>query len=459
MKQLLNACHAFTPEGRLMVFLMRIASKLIRFFAGKEFDTPLKNYLEDAYYFKFPSKDLLYFVYKYYYSPPTVDDNNGKTKAHFQNQNFKNLPPEGFVEKTSMTMTAAGDLMPYEWIKKEYCSELWDDIGEDFFKSDLVFANLETPINTSKPTSYVPEMMLKNMYFNGSAEMFDIFNGNKKYKGFDVLGTANNHSLDMGEDGLVATLDFLDEKKIKYIGTSRSEKARDEFPILEKNGIKIAFLAYTFSMNKMQNPIKKPYLCNHLELNREKINLQLLKNQVVTAKNRGADIVVASVHYGNAYQVFPSEHVIKNTHRFFDECGIDIVLGGHAHNIQPMENYDFHCPISGEKKKGFAIYALGDFIAYDIFTWGHLPVYLKMKISKGILEGKEKCILSEVVATPVYVCGEYVSRKNRNLRMFDLQKLKKRIKNGDKTLVLSDFSKKEVAYLDHFYHDFFGKNL
>jgi poly-gamma-glutamate capsule biosynthesis protein CapA/YwtB (metallophosphatase superfamily) len=451
----INTCHAFTFEGKFLVFLMRIIAIAIRFFYGKKFDTPLQNYLEDARYFKFPSRDLFYFLYKYYYQPPTIDDTLGATKAHFALQNFKELKPLGFEEKANTTLTVAGDLMPYEWIKKEFCQQLWDDIGDDFFSADIVFANLETPINASKPASYVPEMMLNDMYFNGSAEMFDIFNGNKKYKGFDVLSTANNHSLDMGEEGLLANIAFLKEKNIPYIGTAFSEKDRDDFPIIEKNGVKIAFLAYTYSMNKMLNPEGKAYLCNHIELNRPDVDLQLIKNQVLIAKSNGADLVVASMHYGNAYQTFPSKHIVKNTYRFFDECGVDIVLGGHAHNIQPMENYDFICPISQEKKKGFVVYALGDFIAYDIFTWGHLPVYLKMTISKGIFKGKEKTILSRVEAKPVYVCGVYQNRKKRELRLLDAEKL---VQNIDNQYDMPDFNKAEFSYLMDFYNNFFNNN-
>ncbi|NJN35494.1 MAG: CapA family protein [Saprospiraceae bacterium] len=102
-----------------------------------------------------------------------------------------------------------------------------------FFDADIRFANLETPIDPSKPAALVPEVMLNNMNFNGSAAMFDIFNAQNLSQqpaddagrnltqrnvgrkiGFDVLSTANNHSLDMGETGVFATLDFLSEKKL-----------------------------------------------------------------------------------------------------------------------------------------------------------------------------------------------------------------------------------------------------
>jgi Bacterial capsule synthesis protein PGA_cap len=451
-----KACHAFTIEGKIMVVLMRLIAKVVRFFYGKTFDQPLENYLEDPRYFKFPSRDLFYFLYKYYHRPPTVDDTLGATAAYFSKQQFTQIQTEKFLPQSEITLTAAGDLMPYEWIQNEYCQNLWEDIGEHFFDSDLVFANLETPINPSKSASYVPEMMLNDMYFNGSEPMFDIFNGQKKYKGFDILSTANNHSLDMEEDGVISTITFLKKQKIAHVGTARNWQEQQDFPILERNGIKVAFLAYTYSMNKMVNPEGKEYLCNHLELNKPDIDLQLIKNQVLNAKKRGTDVVIASIHYGNAYQVFPSQHIIKNTHRFFDECGVDIVLGGHAHNIQPMENYDFTCPFSQEKKKGFVIYALGDFIAYDIFTWGHLPVYLKMTIQKGIFENQEKTFLTSVEPFPVYVCGTFHSRKKRELKMYDAQKLLQNIDNQSFENSLTSFQKKEFNDLMIFYKKYFA---
>ena len=105
------------------------------------------------------------------------------------------------------------------------------------------------------------------MYFNANYEIFDVFSGFGKYKGFDVLSTANNHSLDQGEDGVIETLQFLDTQNIAHVGTSSSFEECDNFPILEKNGIKVAFLSYTFSLNALICPPGKSYLANHLNLN------------------------------------------------------------------------------------------------------------------------------------------------------------------------------------------------
>ena len=55
-----------------------------------------------------------------------------------------------------------------------------------------------------------------------------------KYAGFDVLVTANNHSLDGLEFGVEYTLDKMDEYGLLYTGTARNEEERHKYLIIEK---------------------------------------------------------------------------------------------------------------------------------------------------------------------------------------------------------------------------------
>ncbi len=200
----------------------------------------------------------------------------------------------------------------------------------------------------------------------------------------------------------------------------------------------------------MSLPEGKEYLCNHIPLNVPGANLDFIKDQVEIAYGKGADIIIASVHYGNAYQLFPGEHIVKMTHRLFNECGIDIILGGHAHNIQPMEYYDFISPITKKKKQGFVIYCMGDFVAYDIYTWGHLPVWLKIIIAKTA----EETFIKEIKVNPVYTLGIYRNKHRRELKFFNAMKLWDRIEHGEeKTLPL--FNRNEALYLKGIYKEVF----
>ena len=456
---------AYTQQGKFLLFILRSILTMLLGIKRKDWQMPPLNFHEDPRHFTL--KEILFFAYKYYLKPPIVDDTEGKVVDF-----FKNHPPQYFDEKkllqanNTITITAGGDLMPYEWIQKKYCPHLWDDIVEDFFSSDIIFANLETPIDTTQSASFVPEIMLNDMNFNANKEMFDVFRG----QDFTVLSTANNHCLDMGEKGIHQTIAFLEQKNVLFTGTARSEEERLNYPIVEKKGIRVAFIAYTFSMNKWTNPTDKPYLVNHLEVNQPNIDLTPLKNDVFHAKTvRKADIVVLSLHYGNAYQAYPGAHIVENTKRIFEACGVDIILGGHPHNIQPMARYDFNCPFTQQAKQGFVLFSFGDFVAYDIFTWGHLSVYLKLKIGQNIVErnpdligtegGIKTTFLQDVTPVPVYACGVYKNKNERDLRLLDAEKTLHKIQHGEKPNFMTTENVEELKALMDFYNAHFAKNL
>jgi poly-gamma-glutamate synthesis protein (capsule biosynthesis protein) len=464
------AVKAFSTKGKATVAALRSAMRLLQWTNGKTWSAPPLHFHEDPRLFT--TQDLLFFAYKYYFRPPFADDTGGQVIDF-----FKNNPPvfnRHFNKNHNIihevTITAAGDLMPYEWIQKAYCPHLWDGISDDFFNSDITFANLETPIDESKPVSLVPEVMLTDMLFNGDTDMFTLFNGGKKTitprqgagdTGFDILSTANNHALDRGEQGVYATIDFLNKNNIRHVGTAKTMAECHNFPIIEKHGIRIAFIAYTYSMNKFTNPKDKSYLVNHLEVNQAGVDLTPVKNDVLHAKARGADFVILSLHYGNAYQAYPGAHIVDNTKRLFEECGVDVVLGGHPHNIQPMAGYDFTCPFSGEAKRGLVLFAFGDFVAYDIFTLGHLSVYLKMTVTKvpegSVTEGG-KTVLTKVEAVPVYANGVYKNKNTRDLRLIPALKY---ADTSDKNIpsFMTDWNIRELRGCLQFYFDYFARNL
>lgn len=495
----LPAVTAYTPEGKILVVLLRALLSIVHLFMGRKWVAPPPFFREDPLHYSF--RDLLFFSYKYYFKPTEKSENTEGVEIFFRDnppifspKNLSgNLGENAKIER-SVTLTAAGDLMPYAWIQPQFCQHLWDDIGDDFFSSDITFANLETPIDVSKPPSLVPEVMLSDMHFNGDESMFSIFNADSfktktcKRIGFDILGTANNHSLDMDEAGVYETINFLKNKNIQHVGTASSREERNKTTIIEQNGLRLAFVSYTFSMNQKVNPTGKEWLVNHLEVNKPDVDLLSLKQDIVKAKQEGADFVILSLHYGNAYQAYPCAHIIDNTKRIFEECGPDVILGGHPHNVQPMAAYPFTCPHTGVEKRGFVLFSFGDFVAYDIFNWCHLSVYLKFQISE-ISNSKSHCdvgfgmsdvrklptsdilnptytegvskrvILTKVEAVPVYTCGIYRSRTDRELRFLDARKTMDLIEHGETPPFMTAWNVLEIKELMRFYDSFFNKSL
>lgn len=370
--------RAITFKGRVMARILWYMGLFFHILKGKKWKYPPKGFHDDPFLFK--PFDITYLGYKYYFKTIEKAEKNSGIEDYFLNQDFSF--PEKPLGATTITLSAGGDLMPYEWISPTNTSQLWDEVGDFYFGSDIVFANLETPVYLDAHRSMTPEVMLNDMLFNGDRELFDIFSGNKKYKGFDVLSTANNHMLDMGETGLLQTLSFLKKNGVATVGSSRNAEEQDNFPIIVRDGIKVAFLAYTYSLNKFTPLVGRDYMTNYLPLNMPGTNITQIKHQALLAKQRGADIVVCSLHCGCAYQAYPATHTVELYHRIFEDAGVDIILGHHPHNPQPMEQYPFTDPVTGREKIGFAIYSLGDFVAYDLNIFCRMPLLLKFEISK-----------------------------------------------------------------------------
>jgi poly-gamma-glutamate capsule biosynthesis protein CapA/YwtB (metallophosphatase superfamily) len=386
---LMKIVRPYTIKGKILCGVLSVLLFPIHLFKNKQWLRP-RLFEENPKTMTF--KDIVYFAYKYYFKSSVLPSRDSD-KLGFE----KNVL-ESRIKVPDVSISIGGDLMPYEMIQANNCQSLWDEVGSDFFGSDLVFANLETPLDTSQKPSFVPEVMLNDMHFNTDESTFNIFSGNGKFRGYDILSVANNHSMDMGESGLDSTLDFLKRKGILAVGAKQLEE-EDGFCIKVVNGIKIGFVAYTYSLNQLEVPKGKEWKVNVLPLNTIDCDVQLIQKHIETCRSKGAEFVVCSLHCGNAYQAYPSSNTIDLYQKVFETCGPDVIAGGHPHNLQPWKYFDYHDSKTGKSKKGFAIFSLADFIAYDIYTWCHLSAYLKIILKR--LENNE--IDFEVMVHPLYM--------------------------------------------------------
>lgn len=430
--------RAITGKGKFLAWLLRGMGWVLHLFMGRRWQYPPEAYHDDPLRFTFT--DILFFGYKYYFKTLEKAEKNSGIEDYFHEQDFSF--PEKPIGATTITLSAGGDLMPYEWVSPQNTSQLWDEVGDFFFSSDIVFANLETPIYLDKHASLTPEVMLNDMLFNGDRELFDVFSGKPKYKGFDVLSTANNHMLDMGEEGIIQTLNFLKKKGIAAVGSSRTPEEQDNFPIIERDGVRVAFLAYTYSLNKFVPLTGRSYMTNYLPLNMPGTDISKIKYQALLARQRGADIVVCSLHAGCAYQAYPANHTVDLFHRVFEDAGVDIILGHHPHNPQPMEQYPYTDPITGKDKLGFAVYSLGDFVAYDLNIFCRMPLLLKFELTKT----HTHAFVSGLTILPAYMAGRKAGG-NMELCLVNLYRLGQ---NGFKHPLLDGVLQKEAKTLHTF---------
>ncbi len=165
--------------------------------------------------------------------------------------------------------------------------------------------------------------------------------------GFDVLVTANNHSVDRGKKGIERTLTMLDSFKIMHTGTFADTVSRmNDYPlIIERDGFKLALLNYTYGTNGI--PVPKPTIVNPLDT-------ALIRKDLAQAKTFNPDAIIVFTHWGNEYQRLPSK-AQKDIAEFCFKHGAMLVIGAHPHVIQPME--------WRKSKNQFVAYSLGNFVS------------------------------------------------------------------------------------------------
>lgn len=172
-----------------------------------------------------------------------------------------------------------------------------------------------------------------------------------KDAGFDMFLTANNHCLDRRDRAARRTLAALDSLGIDHVGTFHDSADRErKVPFIKDiNGIKIGFLNYTYGTNGIEPRegaeialIEKPRMAEEIRRTRE----------------AGAEIVVVAIHWGVEYVLLPNRNQ-EDIADFLVDQGVDLIIGGHPHVIQPMK------VVRNEKeqKDVLVVYSLGNFIS------------------------------------------------------------------------------------------------
>lgn len=170
--------------------------------------------------------------------------------------------------------------------------------------------------------------------------------------GIDLFLLANNHINDYGEKGLMKTLHIYDTLGVQYTGVYKSAKEyRESSPvIINKKGIGIAFINFCYGLN---NKTKGKAFVSIMDST-------TIKEEIMQARKKGADIIVATPHWGIEYKLFPSAEQ-KNWAEFLFKNGVDIIVGTHPHVPQIWEIRKNRNRLGATEKIVF--YSLGNFIS------------------------------------------------------------------------------------------------
>ena len=298
---------------------------------------------------------------------------------------------EPIPEDINIKMSVIGDIMCHDsQYKDAYVKDsdsydfsyVFSDIQKYIQTADIAVGNLETTFAgkergySNYPTFNTPEQLAYNL----------------KTLGIDLLSTANNHSLDKGYKGLVSTLDFLDDAGIAHTGTYRSEEEQNQISVQNVKGITMAFLSFTYGTNGIPIPSGKDYCVNL-------IDEDFILKQINLAKEQNPDMICVFMHWGVEYQTKQNK-TQENLAEFLFKNGVDVILGGHPHVLQPMEKREITLE-DGTTKDGFIVYSLGNFISGQ----NKLPRQSSAILDLGITKNGEtgKISINEVTYTPIYM--------------------------------------------------------
>lgn len=310
--------------------------------------------------------------------------------------------PSPTPQLRTITIVSSGDILLHErlWAqaKADGTNENWDffpqlaDLEPVISSADLALCHLETPL--AKPNADYQGYPT----FNAPPQITDAI----IKLGFDMCGTASNHSLDQGFSGLVRTIEILDAAGIPYTGTAVSQADASEPLIMNvqtENGVvKVGILSYTYGFNGFERDSDKVWSANL-------IDVEAIIAEAKLARSQGAELVIAKMHWGNEYTNKANEFQTSVAQELAESGQIDLIDGSHSHSVQPITQ------ISGT----LVAYSHGNFVAAH-----REPTTIK---SEGLVTRWEfaedsagKFSLSCVKDTPTLI------RDDRPVRVIDVNK-------------------------------------
>ena len=253
----------------------------------------------------------------------------------------------GFLTQSEVVLLFAGDAMQHKAqldaadngngiYSYTECFEPIKGLVQD---ADFATVNLETPLGGHPYRGY-PCFSAPDSYAEALVET-----------GFDLILTANNHTLDARDRGVKRTINTLDSLAIPHIGSYINACEREnKLPlIINIKGYQVGFLNYTYGTNGIgiQGDVVVDY-----------IDKELIARDISLTRKAGAEILCVAMHWGDEYQLLPNKYQ-KTLAKWLCDQGVDIIFGGHPHVVQPMELIDNK--ITGRKTALF--YSLGNFIS------------------------------------------------------------------------------------------------
>ncbi|MDO5014537.1 MAG: CapA family protein [Clostridia bacterium] len=322
------------------------------------------------------------------------------------------------IEPTKAVILSTGDVILHTPFLKtgkqadgtynyDYC---FDNVKDEISKVDYAVCNCEVTLGGKEPYLGYP-------LFNAPDAIIDSL----KKAGFDLLLCANNHSNDSGFAGMTRTVSVIRNKNLDQTGTFLTPEEKRYF-IKDINGIRFGIINYTY---ETKSPEKGVVALNGVKISSEAarhINTfdydhldefyADIQQQISNMKKDKAEALILYIHWGDEYKLAPNGYQKQMASKVAN-LGIDLIVGGHPHVIEPGEVIR-----TTDGRKVFCLYSTGNAVSNQRIEFMH-PVSKTRHTEDGVFLLTEfekdkdgKTTLSKVSYIPTYV---RFSKENGNL--------------------------------------------
>ena len=261
-----------------------------------------------------------------------------------ENQESQPVVSEEVIQKESSTILTAGDIMMHDpmLVSNQYLHEdgtydyhsVFKYIAGEYEAADLAVVNFETTIADGDYTAY-PRFKSPEAIATALSDNY-----------VDLCLLANNHIYDNQTTGLMQTIQAMEENHLLYTGV-RKDTSEKNYYVTEIDGIKIGIFNYVFDSGSVDG---QEISINSIPVSDEdaqRINTfnygglehylySEIEEGLQELETQGVEYTIAYLHWGTEYETTENERQ-QNIAKELCELGIDALIGGHPHVVQPVD--------------------------------------------------------------------------------------------------------------------------
>ena len=238
--------------------------------------------------------------------------------------------------------------------------------------ADLALCHMETPLGPGAPSGFP-------IFNTPPALAYAV-----KWAGFDACTTASNHSVDQGRAGVRSTLLALERAGVRHTGTARSRREAQRLLLMDVQGLRVALLAATYGTNGL--PLPDPWSVKLIR------PTQIIRD-ARRARRLGAELVIVNLHWGVEYVHQPTADQVRVARQLRRSGVIDLIVGQHAHVVQPIRR------LWGK----FVVYGEGNFLSAQTSQCCPGPTQDGLVAVARVRVAGERVTVRRVDYVPIYV--------------------------------------------------------